>query len=358
VATSSEPRTAAVAAPVARHLELGDLRWLELAATHPDALAFHRREWAEAIADVYGFEAFVLGLEDERGGLAGGLPVVEVRGLRRRKRWVSLPFTDACPPLVRPGADADVFAAAVERARAAAGVELNVRAPLVTPGAVARAEAVTHALPLAGGPDALFAAFHKTQQRNVRKAGREHVEVRTAERESDLTRTYFDLHVQTRRRLGVPAQPRRFFAAIWQRLLEPGHGRLLLAYAEGAPVAGLVLLEGGRTVTYKYGASDATAWRLRANHLLFWEAIRDACAAGYATFDFGRSDLPDEGLRAFKSSWGAAETPLVYTALGGRAAVPAATGEGRAGGLARTVLQHSPPWVCRAAGQLLYRYAA
>jgi len=155
----------------------------------------------------------------------------------------------------------------------------------------------------------------------------------------------------------VPAQPRRFFAAIWQRLLAPGHWRLLLAYAEGVPVAGLVLLEGGRTVTYKFGASGAAAWRLRPNHLLFWEAIRDACADGFATFDFGRSDLPDEGLRAFKSSWGAPETPLVYTTLGGRPA-PAEKDEGRAGALARTALQHAPPWVCRAAGQLLYRYAA
>jgi CelD/BcsL family acetyltransferase involved in cellulose biosynthesis len=357
VATSSERLTAAAAAPVARRLELADLRWLDLAATHPDALAFHRREWAELIAEVYGFPAFLLGLEDDRGGLVGALPVLEVRGLSRRRRWVSLPFTDACPPLSRAGADVDAFAAAVERARAAAGVELHVRAPFPAAGAVARAEAVTHALPLAGGPDALFAAFGKMQQRNVKKAGRERVEVRTAERETDLTRTYYDLHVQTRRRLGVPAQPRRFFAAIWQRLLAPGHGRLLLAHAEGVPVAGLVLLEGGRTVTYKFGASDAAAWRLRPNHLLFWEAIRDACAAGFETFDFGRSDLPDEGLRAFKSSWGATETPLVYSSLGGRPA-PAESGEGRAGALARTVLQHAPTWVCRAAGQLLYRYAA
>jgi CelD/BcsL family acetyltransferase involved in cellulose biosynthesis len=357
VATSSERLAATVAAPVARRLELADLRWRDLVASHPDALAFHRREWAELIAEVYRFPAFVLGLEDDRGGLVGGLPVIEARGLNRRRRWVSLPFTDACPPLLGVGADPDAFAAAIERARAQAGVELHVRAPFAAAGAIARAEAVTHALPLAGGPDAVFAGFDKMQQRNVRKAGREGIEVRTAERETDLTRTYYDLHVMTRRRLGVPAQPRRFFAAIWQRMLAPGHGRLLLAHAGGAPVAGVVLLEGGGTVTYKFGASDAAAWRLRANHALFWQAIRDACDAGYTTFDFGRSDVPDEGLRAFKSSWGGTETPLVYTTLGGR---PAAveSGEGRAGELARTVLQHAPAWVCRAAGQLLYRYAA
>jgi CelD/BcsL family acetyltransferase involved in cellulose biosynthesis len=357
VATSSEPLAAAAAAPVARRLELADLRWRDLAASHPDALAFHRREWAELIAEVYRFPAFVLGLEDDRGGLVGGLPVLEVRGLNRRRRWVSLPFTDACPPLLRAGEDPEAFAAAVERARALAGVELHVRAPFAAAGAVARAEAVTHGLALAGGPDAVFAGFGKMQQRNVRKAGREGIEVRRAESETDLTRTYYDLHVLTRKRLGVPAQPRRFFTAIWQRMLAPGHGRLLLAYAGGTPVAGLVLLEGGRTVTYKFGASDAAAWRLRANHALFWEAIRDACAAGFATFDFGRSDLPDEGLRTFKSSWGATETPLVYTTLGGHSAT-AESGEGRAGELARTVLQHAPTWVCRAAGQLLYRYAA
>jgi hypothetical protein len=64
----------------------------------------------------------------------------------------------------------------------------------------------------------------------------------------------------------VPVQPRRFFELLWRLVLEPGLGFLLLAHAGARPVAGAVFLRGSRCLTYKYGASDASAWPLRPNH--------------------------------------------------------------------------------------------
>ncbi|HEX6654942.1 MAG TPA: GNAT family N-acetyltransferase, partial [Candidatus Limnocylindria bacterium] len=110
------------------------------------------------------------------------------------------------------------------------------------------------------------------------------------------------------------------------------------------------------TVVYKFGASDAGAWSLRPNHLLFWDAIRSACEEGYATFDFGRTDAGQDSLAAFKRSWGATEEPLVYSALGRVA--PAGTSRGMATRLLATVIRHSPSFVCRATGELLYRFVA
>ena len=110
------------------------------------------------------------------------------------------------------------------------------------------------------------------------------------------------------------------------------------------------------TVVYKFGASDASAWSLRPNHLLIWHAIRSACEQGYRWLDFGRTDARNAGLRDFKLSWGAAEEPLVYRALGGKPE-PATT----SGGMARVlgpVIRHSPLLFCRAVGETLYRYAA
>jgi hypothetical protein len=47
---------------------------------------------------------------------------------------------------------------------------------------------------------------------------------------------------------------------------------------------------------------------------------------------------------------------LAYSTLGGRA--PAAEGDGLATRVLGGVIRRSPPWVCRALGELLYRYAA
>jgi CelD/BcsL family acetyltransferase involved in cellulose biosynthesis len=132
---------------------------------------------------------------------------------------------------------------------------------------------------------------------------------------------------------------------------------VLVASVGNEPIAAAVFLAAGDTVIYKFGASDADAWRLRPNNALFWTAIRDACADGRRYLDFGRSDHESEGLRRFKSSWGAEELPLVYSST--RPTAVAHTGlPGRLGRAASFVIRRSPPVVCRVIGRAFYRYAA
>jgi GNAT superfamily N-acetyltransferase len=223
----------------------------------------------------------------------------------------------------------------------------------------ARAEpvAVTHHLALDPDPEVVARGFRRSSvRRAINRAVREGVTVRAAADAADLAGTYYDLHVLTRRRQGVPAQPRRYFELLWERLVAPGLGFVLLAWAGTTPVAGAVYLTWKDTVIYKYGASDPQHWALRPNHLVMWEAIRRACAGGYRTLDLGRSDLGNQGLREYKDHWGAAERALVYTTVGGGAAH--APGQGRLHGALGAVLRRSPPLACRLVGELLYRYAA
>src|SRR6185503_12840306 len=126
-------------------------------------------------------------------------------------------------------------------------------------------------------------------------------------RESDLADTYYRLHVGTRRRLGVPVQPRRYFRMLWRSILEPGLGRLFLAYSGAEPIGGIVVLLWQRNAIYKYGAWDDGARSLRPNHLLLATALEWAAAEGAVTFDLGRTDTDQPGLRAYKIGWGGRE---------------------------------------------------
>lgn len=355
MATRSE--NARLARPLrgAVELPIRDPQWLSFAAEHPDAIAFHRPEWSELLADSYGCRPFVLAVLDATGSVAGGLPVVEVERLRRR-RWIALPFTDVCPPLLRRDLAPDALTHALSEARTSAGIgSFEVRSRLSGDGVHSGEVAVIHTLTLEGKAEALFERFHHQVRRNVRRAQREQLSVRRGDSAADLTRTFYALHTQTRRRLGAPVQPRRFFEALWVRVLEPGHGQVLLVYAGREPVAGAVFLTGGSTLTYKYAASDSAYWRLRPNHLLLWSAIRSACESGYGALDFGRSDLEDRGLRDFKTGWSAVEEPLAYATLGGR--IRPLHSDRSGAGAARAVFRRSPEWFCRAAGAIIYRYA-
>ena len=162
--------------------------------------------------------------------------------------------------------------------------------------------------------------------------------------------------VCTRRRQGVPVQPRRFFELLWRRLVCTGRASILLADAGGREaVAGALFLSTGHCTIYKFGASDVDSLRFRPNHLLFWTAIEEACARGDRRFDFGRTDLNNYGLRAFKSGWGAEERPLSYSTLAAGAATET---EGLASRALSVAIRKGPGWLCRGTGEALYRYAA
>jgi lipid II:glycine glycyltransferase (peptidoglycan interpeptide bridge formation enzyme) len=95
-------------------------------------------------------------------------------------------------------------------------------------------------------------------------------------------------------------------------VLEEGHGFLVLARHEKKAVAGaLFLLFSGKAV-FKYGASDRRYQELRANNLVFRDAIRLLCRRGARALSFGRTDFGHEGLRQFKMSWGTTETRHRY----------------------------------------------
>src|SRR5262249_52481835 len=153
--------------------------------------------------------------------------------------------------------------------------------------------------------------FSKSQiRRGIKKARREGVEITIATDRAALE-AFFRLHVRTRRRQGVPTQPKRFIRA-FERLFDSGLGWVAVARWHDTAIAAAVFLSFNGTVIYKYGASDRRHLDKRPNNLLFMEAIRRACVEGNHTLDFGRTDLDNEGLAAFKRAWGTDEQQLGY----------------------------------------------
>jgi CelD/BcsL family acetyltransferase involved in cellulose biosynthesis len=339
-------------------LELTDPRWADFVATHPAATPFHHPDWTRLVAGCYGFRAFGLAVSDVSGVIRAGLPVVEVRHLRGGVRWVSLPYTDYCPPLVSTGEHQEQLVAALQRSSRAAGARwVEIRAPIAG-GSLTDPGALRHVLELGHDPAQVYAGFHRSQvQRNIRRAEREGLTVRRGSSPHDLVDTFYQLHLRTRRRHGVPVQPRRFFRLLWDNTIATGLGSVLIVEAAAQPIAAAVFLTSNETVIYKFGASDESSWSLRPNHLLLWHAIRAACEQGCRWFDFGRTDMGQEGLRNFKLSWGAAEEPLFYGIVGGTPE-SAPSGEGMATRMLGPVIRHGPLLLCRAVGETLYRYVA
>jgi lipid II:glycine glycyltransferase (peptidoglycan interpeptide bridge formation enzyme) len=213
-----------------------------------------------------------------------------------------------------------------------------------------------HVLRLAPDPAKVFRTFHRSQvQQRIAKAEREGVTVHRGSSRDDLTQTFYELHLETRRRLGVPIQPRRYFELLWERILAPGRGFVLLAHWNAIPIAGAVFLTWNGTVTYKYSASRQEFWKLRPNNSIIWNAIKWGCENGFHTFDFGRTEPENAGLRSFKAGWGTTEEPLSSSAFSGS---PPTQAISRAAEMLRWPIQTMPAWFCRLIGELAYKHAA
>jgi CelD/BcsL family acetyltransferase involved in cellulose biosynthesis len=341
-----------------RDLDIEDPAWLRFIAASPSATVFHLPAWSHLLAGCYGYRVSAAVVTRPDGEVVAGLPTACVRSPFVGERLVSLPFTDYCPPVAYDDEALTTLTAALSQRHAGAGAApLLVHAALPTsPQVHPRSDAVRHTLALSSDAPAVFETFKRTQVRQcVAKAMRDGVTVRRGDSLADL-RMFYELQVQTRRRLGVPVQPLRFFERLWGDVLARGLGFVMLADLAGEPVAGAVFLTWNGTIIYKYSASEPRAWPARPNHLVLWTAIRWACDNGFHTFDFGRTDLDTPGLRAFKSGWGTCEQPLVYSVVGERPAERSPSGQ--ATRVLAPIIRNSPPLICRAIGQLFYRYAA
>jgi CelD/BcsL family acetyltransferase involved in cellulose biosynthesis len=342
-------------APSLVSVESDDPRWARFVDASPQALPFHSPAWSRVLATCYGYPSAELALVDA-GTVVAGLPVIDMSRPWRKPRLISLPFTDYCPPLAASERFRSELVTALEQAyKQASFPRLQVRAKLEGGSFRVSSEAVRHTLELSTDIDAVFASFGRSQvQRNIRRGLKSRLLVRFGDQRSDADEVFYGLHTATRRRLGVPVQPRRFFRILWEEMLGRGLGFILLVYSEDVPIAGAVFLTANGTTTYKYGASAPEYWDLRPNYVLFWEAIRWACEHGYRTFDFGRSDLWNRGLRSFKDGWGTEEVRVFYSQIG----KPTNELLQHVGRGMRPVIQRSPLWVTRGLGELFYRFAS
>ena len=357
-------RRAFIDAPTAGRAQLidplSDARWSRFVESAPGANVFHHPAWLELLQRSYGYTIRACCIVDEDGAIQAGVPLALVGGGVRRARLAALPFSDHCAPLTLVQGDAALageLLEALDALRGELGLTVEIRGPV---GADAPTEIVDryylHDIPLEPDVDAVIQRFGRRSQilRGVRRAEREGLVV---ERRTDAAALgeFYDLHVATRRRQGVPTQPKGFILR-FEELFERDLGFVLIVRDGEQAIAAAVFLAFNGTLIYKYGASDPAALGKRPNNLLFLEAIRGGCAAGMHTLDLGRTDVGHESLREFKASWGAQERTLEYHELG---AAPRAVAESN-GGMARhiaPIIRRSPPIVGRMIGAALYRYA-
>ena len=159
--------------------------------------------------------------------------------------------------------------------------------------------------------DEIFKAFHQKTRYNVRLATKKGVTIKEGNKE-DL-KDFHKIMVTTGIRDGFITRPLEYFEKMYDEL-GPEHMKILLAYYEGKPIAGVIPIMYGNKTWYLYGASSNEHRNLMPNYLLQWEMIKIALKRKSDIYDLrGVPGIADNsnGLYRMKKGFGAEYTEFV-----------------------------------------------
>ncbi len=273
---------------------------------------FHSPGWMRVLTETYNFDLSAYVLLDEAGEPVAGIPFCRIKDLKG-ERLVALPFSDYCDPLVGEPAHWRLLLDKLLAEQVPFAVRsLHCDVALTDERLTLVNKAKWHGVDLRPDLDTLWQGLHSSARRAIRKAEREGVVLRTAERKEDL-RAFFELHLGVRKyKYRLVAQPYRFFENIWHHIIETQQGLLMVAVYQGEIIGGVLFLIWKNKLYYKFNASAPLRLAARPNDLVLWEGIKHGKAQGYDYLDFGLSDWDQEGLVRYKRKFASEEKTIFF----------------------------------------------
>jgi FemAB-related protein (PEP-CTERM system-associated) len=276
----------------------------------PEATAFHRPEWLEAVESATGHATHVL-LAEREGRISALLPLHAAHSPLFGSALVSTGFAVGGGVIGDAAAAPLLCDAASELARRLSCPTLEIRGGPMPCGPGWHVKTTSHAgfvTPLAADDEAQLLAVPRKQRAEVRKGLANAMQVRVGSSAQDRAEHYA-VYAESVRNLGTPVFPRALFDAVMDRFGEDAD--ILTVLHEGRPVASVLSLYHRGAVMPYWGGGVHEARALRANDVMYYALMCHARTRGCDRFDFGRSKT-DTGAYHFKRNWGFEPQPLAY----------------------------------------------
>ncbi len=334
-----------------------DSAWLNFIKNQEKATIFHHPAWLSVLKKQYHFPVFAICSQDKDGNITAGIPFCEVKTLTGKKKWVSLPFSDFCNPLYSNENDLKSILDSIIKEKNEKKIDsIEIRYELPFPSEFKENNKFAiHSKELKGTSKEIFKTLKKTRVQQPIQKSIQNGLITEVRYDYQAIKIFYELHLKTRRKLGVPIQPEKYFIHFYKEIIKYNLGFVVLVKMTGKFISAGIFAGFGNTLSYKYNASDPDYLKLRPNNLMLWTGIKEALGKGFLYFDFGKSDIANAGLRRFKSGWGAEEKELKYSYY---PEVPESSFSDNVQNIfLKPLIKNSPPFVCRMLGELFYKYS-
>lgn len=289
-------------------------KWDEFIESQPKGQPFQLASWMRIIHETYSFEPFMSVTKDANGRITGIFPWFLVKSMFFGARIISNPFSDICGPLaLEDRFEIELIDKIIEEYSDQVKY-MEIRKSIPTPSVCTEHDYYKqHVIELDSNPSRVFKKFdRKTIKYSIRKAERSRVVIKE-DNTSYGIEEFYRLNMITRKKHGVPSQPKKFFENINKHMMSKGLAFITLAIFNSKVIAAGLFFKFKDTIYYKYNASDPAYLTAHTpNHLLTWHVIQKGCNDGYKYFDFGRTSEDNKGLIRYKEMWGAKSFDLPY----------------------------------------------
>jgi hypothetical protein len=331
-------------------LEQARTEWDALTGSHPEATLYHRGPWLEVLRRAFGVRPSVAIRGDSDSTRAACLLA---QGNPIRRSLISLPFSDFCPPLAVNDSARESLLSGLAAIQNQPRLEMRGVAGNYPWNVLYHFQRWT--LDLARPFPAIEKAADRETRRHLRRAREAGVSVECS-RDAEAMDFFFNLQLESRRRLGVPSQPLKFFRTVYEVFAKLDSIEVWFALHQGKRIAAVVVLRDGNDLHAKWSAR-AAGMPDGASHMIFM-AIAEHHAQHATSLDFGRTDSRNRGLSRFKRELGAAATDLPYSYFPQMPNVTSAENLTGVWQTASRVWRNLPLPVTRVLNNVTYRYLA
>lgn len=286
-------------------------KWNEMVSRCPHTSIYNTWNWIQTIHEAYDSEINVTIVKNEAIYYCA-LPLVLTFTPFIGKRYISLPYSDHYPFLLLNDSKSNTILNFLFN---------NMDDSIQIRDEIERMSkkhiGYYHTLNLTTNPGEVFQKFEKKQvQQRIKKLDYNELNLETGTTDYFFENLY-NLLLSSRIRLNSFHPSKKYFRALSKYILQENKGYIGLVKYRSKIIAGGLFLTHNKTVYFKHGASLTEYWNLHPNHFLIWEIIKRSCFKNFDCFDFGRTGIENNGLRIFKTNWGAYEKKLFYSIIRG-----------------------------------------
>jgi len=283
-------------------------QWDGFVREQPRGSFFHLTGWMRVLAKTFGFEPRYVYAE-RAGRITGVAPLFAVSNWIVGRALISTPlgvYGGICAE------DAESERALLDRIKQMAMVEhvdymeLRRREGGTFEGFHRNPRYVTFTTPLLSDPEANIKRLPRDTRYMIRKAEKAGLRTRSGMEQIEV---FYRLFTMSMHRLGTPVFPRALFENLAAEF--PDDTDLSLIYAGDEAVSGVLSFHFRDVILPYYSGASPEAQPLAANNFMYAELMKSAAAAGFRTFDFGRSKK-GTGAYAFKTQWNMTIEELDY----------------------------------------------